>query len=289
MSSSQQEPRAQNVQEGEISLIDILRFLKSAWKTITIFGIAGFGLSIIYLMITPKQYEATAQIAMAQIRGANSNNSKSINPVGVNIEEPTLLMARMSSPTSFTPQVIAACGLQDKANAALALSKSIKWTIPKGVTNMVELKTFGPSPQAAEQCNLAVFELIKATQSQLIAPYIADAKVMLDDDILSLAKARDLLVKADKSGSSMSAVYLSTRDEIGYLLDEINALKNIVITSQNRATRLASPIYAADMPIFPKKAVVIAAGLFGGLFFGLMIAMAKIMITKMRKEAGGAW
>jgi LPS O-antigen subunit length determinant protein (WzzB/FepE family) len=277
--------------DDEISLVDILHFLQNTWKTIAIAALVGLTLSVTYLAITPKQYEAVAQITMAQIGAANNNNNNNnnnINPLGVNIEEPALLIARMSSPTSFTPEVIAACGLQDQANAALALSKSIKLTIPKGVANVVELKTFGPSPQAAQECNLAIFELIKTTQSLIAAPYIADAKLMLDDDIERLAKAKDLVAKADKSGSAMGAAYLSTRDEIRYLLDEITALKNVVTSNQNRATRLVSPIYAGDMPIAPKKRNILAAGLFGGLFLGLLIAMGRSMIAKLKNEAGSA-
>jgi LPS O-antigen subunit length determinant protein (WzzB/FepE family) len=274
--------------ESEISLIDILQFLNGAYKTILMFGVLGVAAAIAYLVITPKKYEAIAQIAMAQIGAANNNNNNNnnnINPLGINIEEPSLLIARMSSPTSFTPQVIAACGLQDQANPALTLSKSIKLSLPKGVANVVELKTFGLSPQAAEQCNLAIFELIKTTQSLIVAPFIAEAKVQLDDDIERLAKAKALLAKVDKSGSAMGAVYLSTRDEIRYLLDEITALKNVVTSNQNRATRLVSPIYAGDIPISPKKPNILAAGLFGGLFLGLLIAMGRRVIRKLKNEA----
>jgi hypothetical protein len=182
--------------------------------------------------------------------------------------------------------VIEVCGLKDQANVALKLSKSIKLAIPKGVSNVVELKTIGPSPQAAQDCNLAVFELIKATQSLIVAPYIAEAKAKLDDDIERLAKARDLVAKADKSSSGMGSAYLSTRDEIRFLLDEITALKNLITTNQNRATRLISPIYANDIPIAPKKSNVLAAGLFGGLFLGLLITMGRTMIAKLKKEVG---
>lgn len=270
--------------ETEISIIDILHFLKKAWKTIAIATLAGLTLSITHLAITPKQYEAVTQFTMAQIKAANNIT----NPFGVNIEEPVSLINRMSSPTSFTPEVIAACGLQEQANAALALSKSIKLTIPKGdVKNLVELKTFGPSPQAAQECNLAIFELIKTTQSLITAPYIADAKVMMDDDIERLAKAKDLVARADKSGSAMGAAYLSTRDEIRYLLDEITALKNVVISNQNLTTRLVFPVYV--MPITPSKRNVLAAGLFGGLFLGLLISMGRTIITKLKNEAGSAW
>ena len=207
--------------QPEISLLDILRFLKGSYKTILIFGVLGVIIATAYLAITPKQYEARVQIAMAQI-GATNNH---INALGVNIEEPALLILRLSSPTSFTPETLVACGLQDQANAALALNKSIKLTIPKGMVNVVELNTFGGSQQVAQECALAVFDLIKTTQAQLVAPYIEKAKIKLAEDEDRLQKAMDLVTRSDKSGAAMSASYLSTRDEIRYLLDEITALK----------------------------------------------------------------
>ncbi|QWC97171.1 hypothetical protein G6729_01630 [Polynucleobacter paneuropaeus] len=270
-------------EQEEISLLDILRFLKSAYKVILVFGALGITLSIAYLAITPKQYEATAQIAMAQIGTANTN----INLLGTNIEEPALLVSRMSLPTSYTPQTIAACGLDDSSNAGAILSKSIKLVPAKGVANVVELKTFGPSQEVALSCANAIFELIKATQFLILMPYIDEAKMKLVDDEGRLAKAKDLVAKADKSGSVMSAAYLLTRDEIRYLLDEVTALKNVITSNQNRATHLIAPIYASDLPISPKKSIALAGGLFGGLFLGLLIALARQMIAKMKSQVGG--
>lgn len=269
--------------EDEISLLDILRFLKGAYKPILIFGVLGIALSIAYLAITPKQYEATAQIVMAQL--GTTNNTP--NPLGVNIEEPALLVSRMSLPTSLTPQTIAACGLADISNSGAALATGIKLAPAKGVANVVELKTFGPSQEVALTCANAIFELIKTTQSQILMPYIEESKIKLADDEARLAKAKDLVVRADKSGSVMSAAYLSTRDEIRYLLDEITALKNVVTSNQNRMTHLVAPIYASDLPISPKKRMALAGGLFGGLFLGLLIALARQMIARIKSEAGG--
>jgi LPS O-antigen subunit length determinant protein (WzzB/FepE family) len=280
----------QNV-DAEISLPDILRFLKGAYKTILIFGVLGIILSITYLAITPKQYEATAQIVMAQISTANNNNNNNnnnISPLGINIEEPALLISRLSSPTSYTPETLVACGLHDQANAALALSKSIKLTIPKGVANVVDLKTFGGSQQVAQDCALAVFELIKTTQAQIVAPYIEEVKIKLAQDEDRLQKAKEVVARSDKSGTAVSASYLATRDEIRYLLDEITALNNVVTTSQNRATRILAPIYASDLPIAPKKRNILAVGLFGGLFFGLLIALSRRVVSKLKSEVGGA-
>ena len=152
---------------------------------------------------------------------------------------------------------------------------------------MVELRAVGTSPESALSCASAVFELIKTTQIQLAAPYIEEVKLRLADDKERLEKAKELLSKADKSGSTMSVVYLSTRDEIRFLLDEITALKNVVASNESRTTRLVAPIYASDAPIAPKKRMVLAAGLFGGLFLGLLIALARQMVLKLKSTASG--
>ncbi len=134
---------------------------------------------------------------------------------------------------------------------------------------MVGLKTFGAPQQVVRDCALGVFNLTKTTQVQIVAPYIEEVKIKSAVDQERLQKAKGVVAKSDKSGAAMSASYLSTRDEIQYLLDEITALKNIVTSNQNRTTRMVAPIYSSDMPIAPKKRNILAAGLFGGLFFWL--------------------
>lgn len=274
--------------DPEISLLDILRFIKVTYKTIVIPGIIGLAGAIAYLVVTPKQYEAIAQIAMAQIAAANNNNNNNLSPLGINIEEPPLLIARLTQPTSFTSQVIDACKADSVSNPGAALAKFIKLVPPKGIANVVELKTIGTSPQDAQLCAEAIFELIKTTQAQIVAPYVEEAKIKLIDSEGRLAKAKELVAKADKSDSAMGAAYLSTRDEINFLLDEITALKNVVTSNQNRATRLIAPIYASDVPIAPKKLVVLAGGLLGGLFLGLLVAMARQFMAKLKKDLGEA-
>jgi LPS O-antigen subunit length determinant protein (WzzB/FepE family) len=132
-----------------------------------------------------------------------------------------------------------------------------------------------------------VFDLIKTTQAQIVAPYIEEAKVKLADDEERLQNAKDLVARPYKLFSPMSENYFLTRDEIRYLLDEITALKNVVTSNQNRVTRMVAPIYASDAPIAPKKRMVLAAGLFGGLFLGLLLALARQMVLKLKSASGG--
>ena len=166
----------------------------------------------------------------------------------------------------------------------MKLSKSIKLTVPKGVANVVELKTFGNSPTLAKECAVGIFELIKSTQNQLVIPYVEEVKQKLVEENARLKNAQESVSRSDKSGTLMLifAYYISTRNEINYLLDKISALNNVVSNNQNRATRLIAPIYASDMPISPKKRMVLAVGLIGGLFLGLLIAKGKKIINKLK-------
>lgn len=271
-------------EEAEISLFDILHFLKSAYKIIVISSVVGFSCAVIYLNITPKQYEAVAQIAIAQINITHQNsnsNSNNVGPLSVNIEDPQLLITRLGQPTSFTPQVLVACKVDGGDSPREALAKSIKLSQPKGVSNLVEVKTFATSPQDAQSCAQAIFELIKTTQAQIVAPYIENAKTRLAEDERRLLEAKNLLAKADKSGLAMGAAYLATRDEIRFLLDEIATLNNVIASSQMKAVRLISPIYASDAPIAPKRRIVLAGGILGGLLFGLMLALTRQTIAKL--------
>jgi len=261
--------------EGEISLIDVAIFLIRSWKIILISAIFGLIGSGALLILTPSQYEAVAQIAMAQISGPN-------NIIGVNIEEPALLISRLSSPTSYTQEVLSVCNVSSGQETAKILAKNIKLSIPKGVTNIVELKTYGNSPAAASDCARSIYELIKSTQAQIVKPLIDEVKIKLADDTERLLNAKAFVFKSDKSGQAMSSRYLATRDEIRYLLDDISSLQNILSTYSNRSTHLIAPIYAGDFPIAPKKRLILSVGLMVGLIFGVVLALGMQILDKLK-------
>lgn len=188
----------------------------------------------------------------------------------------------MSFPASFTSSTVIACGLDGELNAGSILAKSLKLNQLNGASSVVELKTTASNPERAQQCAYAIYELIKTSQNKIISPYIIETKIKLAGDEARLKNAKDWLLKSDKSGSETSAVYLSTRDEIRYLLDEITALQNIITSNVHGATRLVAPIYVSDLPISPKKRASLAIGLFCGLFLGLLIALFRQVVAKLR-------
>lgn len=257
-------------QDNEISLLDTFVFLKRSYKLISFVGLLGVAASFGYILITPKQYEAGAIIQIAGIDDW--------------FEKPATLIVRLSYPTAYTPEVVKACGLDSAKNAQAIMSESVKLTIPKGINNLVDLKIIGESPEAAMICAQAVFDLIKTTQTQIATPYIEEAKVKISDYEGRLAKTKDLVAKAGKLDLGMGVVYLSTRDEIHFLLDKIADLRNKVDAYDINTTRLVAPIYASGNPIAPKKRNALLVGLLGGLFLGFLIGYGRQLISSLKAQ-----
>jgi capsular polysaccharide biosynthesis protein len=256
--------------EDEISLKDIIDFLLESWKTIVSIGLLGLLGSVGFLAVTPNQYEATAQIQVAQI-SANNNT----NPLGVNLEEPNLLMARLKLPTSYSAAEIKACGLEGQKMPAESLVSMSKFSAVKSVGSIVELKIQMESREQAVVCAQALFENIRESQNQIIRPYIEEAKALLTKYQARLKEAQELVTRADKPGPALSAAYLANRDEVKFLTDESIRLNTFVTAGDARQAKLVSPIYASEAAVFPKKKIALMMGLLAGLFLGLLLVMIR--------------
>ena len=261
-----------SMQEDEISLRDIVDFLVESWKAIILAGLLGLVGSIAYLWVTPNQYQAIAQIQMAQI-SANSNNNT--NPLGINIEEPNLLIARFKLPSNYSTQEIIACNFESSKSPFESLATAVKFSAVKGVGSIIELKITRDSKEVAIACAQSLFENIRTSQSKIIDPYIEEAKTLLVKYQDRLANSQSMVSRADKSGAALSAAYLASRDEVKLLTDEILRLNAFIVAADSKQTKLVSPIYASNDPVFPKKILSLIAGLMIGLFLGLLLVLSK--------------
>lgn len=253
--------------EIEVSLVDILCFLKSTWKTIAITGIVGVIMAIVYLAIAPKQYEATSQIAVTKF----GNTNPILKHPNLTFQGPTPLNLIIISLGNITTQTLDICGHKNQAS----ITSEIKLTTLDEAAGIVMLKTFGQTPQIAQECNLAIFDLMKVTQQQFINPYIKSVKARILNDQDRLAALSQQIASLEKSNLSISVSYFFIRDEIRFLRDEILALNEVIELSQNFPTRIISSVYVSNRPVTPKKSVVLTVGCFGGLFLGLLIAVRR--------------
>jgi LPS O-antigen subunit length determinant protein (WzzB/FepE family) len=253
--------------EDEISLKDIVDFLIESWKTILATGIVGILGAVGYLIVTPNQYEATAQIQGAQITLSNP-------AAPTNIEDPNTLIARMKLPSSYDKNGIAACGLDNSKYPQETLANMVKLSIIKG-TSLVELKVTSLNQAIAIKCSQALVDQIKDYQTQLANIFIVEARGKLASYQKRLLETQAFINKADKSSSPISAAYLASRDEIKIIADEIIRLNDLISSANSRQTKLVSPIYAPDFKVSPKHMNALIAGLFAGLFLGLLLTLGK--------------
>jgi hypothetical protein len=181
----------------------------------------------------------------------------------------------MALPTSYSKETIALCGLAEEKDAGALLAKKAKLSLPKGLGGTVDLEIRDTSKEVAEACANAIYEFVKTSQAQLIAPYVEEASKKLIIEKERLSRATEFIARADKSGSGVSGAYLATRDEIRYLVDQISNLQAVINGNESRAARLVAPIYVKDHPVFPQKRNGLLLGLLLGGFLGLLLAVAR--------------
>lgn len=259
----------QETSESEISLTEITNFLKESWKAIIATGIVGVVAAVAFLIVTPSQYEAIVQLQMGQINLTNTN------PMGNNIESPSVMIGRHQIPSTYTVDEIKACGIEGKELPNEYLMKMVKITPVKGSDSVVELKIKLDSKDRVFLCTQAVFQNIRESQGLVIKPYVEEAKNLLVKYQDRLQEAQASVTRVEKSGSALSAVYLSNRDEVKFLIDEILRLNALIASADTRQAKLVTPIYVSDSPVSPKKSVSLVLGLLAGLFVGLLLVLLR--------------
>jgi len=263
------EKSLQQITEDEISFRDIIVFLLSAWKTILTFGVLGLVSSIALLQITPNLYQTVAQIQMTQIISKNSDL------LGVNLEDPNILVARMKLPSIYSAKEIKACGLENTKSPAEELAKLAKFSVVKNAGTIVELTIQTKVKGQGIVCAKSLFENIRDYQNAIMKPMIEESKNLLDKFQSRLEDAETVLVRADNSGYALSAAYLANRDEVNFLTNEILRLNIFITAASTREAKLTSQIYTLDEPVLPKNKIYLAGGILCGVFLGLMFAYAR--------------
>lgn len=282
MGNNFQQSGVENQMDHEISLLEILRFLKGAWKTIAMTSILGLMASSLYLLITPAQYEARVTITMARAPALN-------NTLGANVEEPAALMARMSLPGTLNNELIGSCGLDGGADAARLSAKSIKISVPKGLPSALELKVFRPTPELAKACASGIVQLIAISQEKMLRSLIElsgvtnNARLTIIEERMAQDKA--LLAKVEQLSGPLTPTYFALILDIRTLEDErVKVMAAINLNKTAYDSLAQSSIEVSDYPVYPKKVASFLAGLFGGIFLGIFIALSRQIIVKLKSE-----
>jgi len=261
------------VDNDEISLLDIYVFLRDSWKTVAVFSVLGLSAGLITAFVLPEKFQASVLIESASV--AKKESSDLITKVSV--ELPATLAEKMKVPTYFSEDSIKSCDLTDIANPAQALVRGLNPNVPRN-SPYVSVTFKAESPTIAATCLESVLKDVVANQALLAKPLInnfevalANAEQELQSNIterdqqriknrekLSVAKAKlaaaerfvekfskdSLTFKFDDQQFSATALLLSTliskQNEIKDLEIQINALELEVaanMTDKDQAVR----------------------------------------------------
>ena len=264
--------------KNDISFKDLISYLLQSWKVILVSSILGLSCGYVLYVLTPKQYEAVAQIQMASVGSSDPGK------LSIVIEDPILLLARLSLPSTYSLKELRACGFHGGNERVESILGVVKPTLVKGLNNIVQLKVQTQSKDFSISCVQAIFENIKLSQEKIISPIIDEAKILRSHYRNQLKELELIVERADKSGTSSSTAYLANSDQMKLLNMEIFNLDKFINFAGNRQAKLVSPIYSSGVPTLPNKKVILIGGLFLGVILGCLLILFKEIWMVLKKS-----
>ena len=257
---------AQN--DDEISLWDIVDFLKEGWRWLgggLVLGLLG---AVGFVLVSPAQFEATAIVQPATVGLPTTTTTK-----GAEVESVAQTLERLKLPTFYTDALLQACQVPSR----LALAGSVKASQVKG-NSLIQVSYRAPSVAVAEACVNAVVAQLTASQAEIGAPLIQTLEEQLVLTKKQLTEAESFQAQLEKRATSsadgaslLMLSALSKREEIARLQKLLIEQKVQLSVPLTQPLQLLEPIYAPERAVAPKKLPVLAGGLLGGFVLGGLV------------------
>ena len=278
-----QQEQLQAQDDDEISLIDILLFLKASGgnilKSTCVCLLAGGA----YYFSVPKMYEASATIEMATVSG---------EPV----ESPAVLLEKMKLPLYFSPATLQACGSDGGLSSQAKFVDKIKPSINKSAP-MVSFVTQAPSTQEAKACLSAAIAEVSNNQDAIAKPLLQQQKQKLQQLSYQLKLAEEIrkTLQAPKGNSNVTDEQFCARTlfmsfgtanatEINNLRSQIGTLENALLAPQTHSVALASPFYAPEVFVNTRPLFTMGFCLALGVFLGLLVTGVQRVGPEIRRQ-----
>lgn len=253
-------------QNNEISLWDVMFFVRQGWRWLSAGLVVGLIGSISYVLVTPRQYEATAVIQPATVGMPLTTNITR----GAEIEPVAQTLERLKIATFYTPELVRLC----QAPSRQALASSVKVSQVKG-NSLVQVSYRATTTGVAEACVSAVVGQLKSSQAAIAEPLIKTLEEQLSLTKRQLTEAEAFQAQLEKRATSSSDAAsllmlnaLSKREEILRLQKILVEQKVQLSTPLTQPMQLLEHIYVPEWPVVPKRLLVLAGGVFGGLALG---------------------
>ena len=270
-------------EDDEISLIDVLLFLKASGGNILKSTFVCLLASGAYYFSVPKMYEASATIEMATVAG---------EPV----ETPAVLLEKMKLPLYFSPATLQACGSDGGLSSQAKFVDKIKPSINKS-SPMVSFVTQAPSTQEAKACLSAAIAEVSNNQDAIAKPLLQQQKQKLQQLSYQLKLAEEIrkTLQAPKGNSNVTDEQFCARTlfmsfgtanatEINNLRSQIGTLENALLAPQTHSVALASPFYAPEVFVNTRPLFTMGFCLALGVFLGLLVTGVQRVGPEIRRQ-----
>jgi hypothetical protein len=269
--------------DDEISLIDILLFLKASVLNVVTSTIVFLLFGAAYFFSKPEIYEATAVVQMAVV-------------VGEAVETPVVFSEKIKLPLFFSLTALQACGLNGDLSSHAKFADKIKTTLNKSAP-FISLTVQGRSPQEARFCMNAVISDIRKYQDEQVKPIVVQKKQIISQLNDQLKFSEDLSKKIQTFNNS----YKNQKNEQNYaqtslgtyptdfianndLKRKIMALENELIAPQTQPLISPVPMFVPEVSISKRPMLTLGFSLALGVFLGLLITAVQLSAPKILRQ-----
>jgi LPS O-antigen subunit length determinant protein (WzzB/FepE family) len=282
----------QLVEDDETSLFDLWRRLREGWKVVLGMTALGIAAALSAIFMIPPKYEAVAVVqvgVVGQISQIGQAGQIKVN--GVPVETPIQTVERVKTP-AFQSRVAEVLGdqqwLGDIVQSNSGQTKDLALQVIKATTGpdqvpLIELRASSSTRETAQKKAEAVIGQLSKVHAELAQPAVARMRADLAISREKLASAERDLESLTKLGSSASVkddrftqLALVTSLRIQKEADTFNqrqmilALETALAAPATQPVKAIEPVFVADRPVSPKKTLLLALGLVGGLLVGVM-------------------
>lgn len=247
--------------DDEINIWELMEHLKSGWHwlaggcAVGLLGATGF------LMLVPAKYEATAVIQPATIGMIVATTTTTVEPIAQTIE-------RLKLVTFYGDELVKTC----QATSAKDLAEDVKASVVRGNT-LLSVGFRANSVETAQSCVAKIVGRLAQSQLEISSPLIKELENQLASTKQQIEEAERFLAQNEKllSPAANGAVLLMLkREELMNMKKLYREQRLQLIEPLTRPLQLLEPLYAPQKAVSPKKLLVVAGGLMGGLFAGLL-------------------
>lgn len=275
--------KSEVMEDGEMSLIDVLLFIKSSlsniWRSVAFTLLIG----VAYYFHNADIYEATANIQMALVSG----NA---------VESPTILLEKVKLPLYFSQATWNSCGANDETTPSNRIADKIKFTLNK-TAPFINLTVRANSTQEAINCLNAAITEIRQKQAEIAIPILEQKKIQLKqlNEKLKFAEETSKIFSPIKFSESFPdsqfasrALVLSTTiansREIKDLRGAIYDLQVSLLEPQTKPTYLTVPIYAPEVAVNKRPVLTLILFFALGIFVGSAVTCIQRVVPAFGKK-----